>query len=1677
MNFKGEIVDFISQSDSAVIQAVHKRDINERMETFDFTILSERTTHMQERNRIIIQDKNGQYREFIIDRISADIDGYTEVETVASYLEDITKARPYTPGKLEKMTTKQALSDVLKDTGWEVSDATEYGGLRTTSWTSYQTRYDVLLQLCTTYGMMADFYIEVGSNRVDKRLVVLRKRNPLFKGKEITYGKDLTGLKRIVDFSEIKTALLCVGPEPEEGKKRVELVVKDDESQAKYGLPGRYNWGIYEPETEDQNMTEKRLRTLGTTELNKRKSEGISYEVTAIDIEKEYKHEIVNLGDLVRIKNRDFTPPLYVEAEVISEEYDLISKDVTYGFGTYKEFKESDLRSSFDRKIDAIRQKLSDGLSNVNTIVKESIEGELQYFERKILKGDTPPEKPVNDLLWLDTSNPKVAVLRRYWNGEWIKSSAENASDVGAVTREQALYSELSNTFVNLTIQHSRLIHEVSDVLESEYLVDTDIKAKVNSKLNDTIGVFNEIKQSLDSMTSETATIGKLVDTQALFLQYREKMQALYNTIENAKIAIDERFKLLQSQYTDEKYNEAMEKIASALPGGNWNAETGQLTGDIPNEERLNELEIGLQETFASQINGANQLLKNQVDAELLQLKDEITLSVHSVNEKIDGLGDGVNLLDSYNSSRPVSINKDIVSTKSFQGEYYATKLYTADYLKTILIPGETYTYSYEMEIVGLSEKEVPYTKKHGIIFYSSSVAKDRIMSYQDVERTIGNKIKYTRTFVAPVITDHRFVAYAGFYTDDGTLKYPISSNLVEITNFKLERGTKATPYTESINDRLEPIKIRTTEAENSIKVLQDSLLLTATKEDVQRTLDDQLKPLKNEVNEQKAQLQIMSDSIDSKVSQSDYTTDRNGIVERLNSADSQRQQLSNQISDRVTISEYQSGIEDTKQQINSKIDSISIGGENILDGTKNFTAPFLTNLIEKYGLRTNGELISLDYDSENNRIAWTTRQLNIDVLPNTDYTLSYDAKTHDGIEQGVAYTPIMRLQDDGSQFNPSKYIATGDTYKNTTNEFKRYSFTFNTGETKKINIYYTSKNVNSLVQIKKVKLEQGNKVTSYSESQNDINERIVKVQSDAEMSAKAYADAQDALRKTEAQAYVDGIVSAEEQRAIADAQAKLEQAKKDAKAKADNAENLAKQHANTVSTNAETKAKAYADSKVQQVNQTLTTHETRLTQNGKDIALRATQEELNASKKTLSRVIADLTVNTTTGLTLSYDENGSIQSHTVGPDGIKLDTSKFVINDGDVIVQNGITTIKDAYIDKLFSKQATIEYLKATDIDLNRATISGSKDGESTVLSGGKIRSTGSFARTFPQGSVTYEAFTESWNGVYRSGLISKQFGNRKLTNIERWLALTDKTITTQREIHSMSPDKRGARFIDFFAEETYSSDVFGQGMHVYSGQDLKIEAGYRLSFESSNSWYTQFLSGGVEVVNDGASLVLKRQSGFTSQAGIGGQYIILQAYDGAEHGHLGILSNNRHLSLKSSFGEVHLRGNQVKALNSEGTSLTSITASDFDISGVGRVAFENGDAYLQGQTGVRFTRYKSNTFITAQAKDFVKASSRYLKTNIEDLKDGLETIKKLTPVKYDYISDLQEGNTDGDIGFIAEDSPSISVNNGKAISVQKIATWAILGIQELSKENKELQEEIADLKSKFDILSEVIK
>ncbi|WP_145361908.1 hypothetical protein, partial [Staphylococcus epidermidis] len=70
--------------------------------------------------------------------------------------------------------------------------------------------------------------------------------------------------------------------------QRLEKIVTDDDAQAQFGLPGRYLWSAYEPESDDSNMTDERLTTLAKTELNKRNKSPISYEITSTVIHKHY---------------------------------------------------------------------------------------------------------------------------------------------------------------------------------------------------------------------------------------------------------------------------------------------------------------------------------------------------------------------------------------------------------------------------------------------------------------------------------------------------------------------------------------------------------------------------------------------------------------------------------------------------------------------------------------------------------------------------------------------------------------------------------------------------------------------------------------------------------------------------------------------------------------------------------------------------------------------------------------------------------------------------------------------------------------------------------------------------------------------------------------------------------------------------------------------------------------------------------------------------------------------------------------------------------------------------------------------------------------------------------------------------------------------------------------------
>lgn len=1293
LNFKGEIIDFISEDDGALFEAVHDRQQKDKKETFDFTILSSRAEKFRERNRVITKDSNGQYREFIITGISDDMDGLTDIQTNASYLEDIGTAKPFVPGKLENMTTSQALYEVLRDTGWEVAPDTEYNGLKTTTWTEHKAPYDVALQLETTYDMELDFYIELGSNKVEHRYAVLKQPKRLFKGKEIVFGKDLTGLSREIDFTEIKTALMVVGPEDDDGNT-TEVIVTDDQAQEQFGLPQRYIWDVYKPESQDSDITESRLKALGENELDKIKTASVSYEISSLDIDYLYQHETTSIGDTIRVKDEDFNPPLYLEAEVIGEEYDLLGKESVYSFGKVIRYREEDLTQFFRQRLQKIREKLNDDITNLNTQLQKTAEYTEKYYEQKIIKQPEPPTNPVDDMLWYDTSNPDVAVLRRYRNGEWHNQTASDVQQLGGMTREETIYNELVSTFEDLQLQHTMLQTDVYDVINSQYLVDTELKEQVQTDLDSVSVVFNQIKTNLDSMDKETATIGKLIDTQAMFQNYRENLQKLNDSLQNAKISIDERLKLLQQQYTEEKFNDAMTEVANTLPNGEWNSETGQLLADIPNQEQLTDLKTTVNAYVDGEIKTLNDNLVDKINTDITATKEELSASVSSVEEKVDGLEVGArNLLVSYADQYNGLVKSYIESTESFEFSGWGSNLYSSEYINQKLKPEEKYTISYDVEVIGLTDvdQQLEPTKLGiGLILYDRTTNDYVMISRKEMPREIGYTEHISETFEMKT-GDYDLIGYSNLFrgnvivddatdndtsdttestqpttdeqntttdtnttettTDDTTsAQEPIQETTTDDTTTETPTQDTTTDTTGSANDGTqEPTDDTTTDTTQTVEVSEsDTIRITNLKLEKGTVATDWTpapEDFKNDISsigatveEQNTELSLMKDNINLKADKTTVTQQLGTVESKVEDNTAQLNIQSEEINSKVSTSDYTAD----QENVVNRLDSAETERQQLSDEIND-----RVTLTEYQNLNIGTRNLMLNTNERDDFIGVEDTELHIEyeltrpLTVGDEYTLSYEIYDLSGeLINRVSYYPYdpAGKRKDVSVVD-NKVIAT---FTAQAKSEKMYLYKGLAGMTDPTKDFV----------IKNAMLVEGNKAGDYAEAPEQSDTRLNEM-------------------------------------------------------------------------------------------------ETSITQNGKQIQDRVSLTEFNESNKTLSQVISTLTQDTTNGLTYTFDENGKITSFNVGNDGvtIKGDSVDITVNDDFKVVAQDLNNKVDQ--DNIINRLNLSP--EGLDIDVNNLGIRGGDSNQYLNIENDTIELHGSYTRTWQGSTDNNNVFTRLKDGHLR--------------------------------------------------------------------------------------------------------------------------------------------------------------------------------------------------------------------------------------------------------------------------------------------------------------------------------------
>ncbi|MES9790711.1 phage tail spike protein [Priestia megaterium] len=324
--------------DNQLQDAVHLRNMDlEETFRFEWPVNDTKAQYIVGRNRVVIPDDKTGYREFIINELDQGADSVIAYCS-ASFL-DLKKQKIISPQTLTGQTVNSAANWVLSGTEWQLGNS-DYVGIRQISF-DYTNAYDAILKVKETFGCEISFRVEIDGNKIVKRYVDLVTRIGTFNGKEITFGKDLSGIRRKVNYDDLVTSLVCIGPEKDDGTRLTTTVENEAARQRWCRNNGKHLVAIYEPESSDQTMTIQRLTSLGLTELNKRLMGAIEYEVEQVTLDSVLglEHEKALFADTLRIKDLHFVPPLYLEARLTEVERPLLEdSQKSYKLGEFVEY-------------------------------------------------------------------------------------------------------------------------------------------------------------------------------------------------------------------------------------------------------------------------------------------------------------------------------------------------------------------------------------------------------------------------------------------------------------------------------------------------------------------------------------------------------------------------------------------------------------------------------------------------------------------------------------------------------------------------------------------------------------------------------------------------------------------------------------------------------------------------------------------------------------------------------------------------------------------------------------------------------------------------------------------------------------------------------------------------------------------------------------------------------------------------------------------------------------------------------------------------------------------------------------------------------------------------------------------------------------------------------------------
>lgn len=515
------VVDF---KKSQIVSAIQPKDywddkrhweIKNNIDTLEFRVF-ENTDHaatLVQQNLVLKEVRGGRIVPYVITEAEKDSDDKSLVVYASGEWIQLAKAEIIEPQKIESKTLKQCMEIALKGTKWEIGK-TEHDGSHSITIDEFTNPLDLLKKIAASFELEIQYRAEVVGSQIVVRYVDMVKKRGRDTRKEVTVGKDLLGVKRIENSQNICTALLGYVKKDNgefitisEINNGVPYLV-DDAAYQRWNEKGKHKFAFYTPQTENEDMSPQRLMTLMKTEMNKLVNNSVSYEVQAQSIGRVFglAHELINEGDTIRIIDEGFTPKLYLEARAIAgDESFKDPKQDKYMFGDYREIIDQNdelrrlyqkiLSSLYDKvpqelfdqlkdKVTEQNQDITDAKDKANQAQKESQEAKdlaeatVEYVEQNlvdIIEGVNPPTanlKP-NKTLWRDISGGKPGILK-IWTG---------------------------TTWEPVVPDTGPLQQSIKDVQKDIETTKTELNQKVQDAQNQATGQFNEVKESLQSVS------------------------------------------------------------------------------------------------------------------------------------------------------------------------------------------------------------------------------------------------------------------------------------------------------------------------------------------------------------------------------------------------------------------------------------------------------------------------------------------------------------------------------------------------------------------------------------------------------------------------------------------------------------------------------------------------------------------------------------------------------------------------------------------------------------------------------------------------------------------------------------------------------------------------------------------------------------------------------------------------------------------------------------------------------------------------------------------------------------------------------------------------------------------------------------------------------------------------